>query len=579
MSKRIFAAIFGTAIIVLTLSLALVLGSVYSYYSGQYSKELRSDIVYLSDGVETEGIQYLERVRAQDPTDKVRVTWIAEDGTVIYDSRADASKMENHSDRPEVKEALKNGTGIRSRYSKTLSVQTHYYAQKLSDGTVLRVAVDQHTWFSNILGNWLAVIAVLLAAVAISAVIAYRLSHRIIDPLNSIDLEDPMDTDVYEEMQPLLRRLANQKKQIEKQVDDMQQQQREFTAITDNMTEGLIVINAKNEVLSCNTSALEILNAEKPEGSTNILELTRNRVVRDAVETASEGKHCEQPMTLGNRVYSVISAPVYVNGAEGIPEDGSDAKEEDIKGAVLVFIDTTEKEERDRLRREFAANVTHELKTPLTSVMGFAELMKSGLVKPEDTGAIAGKIYDEARRLLSLIDDILHLSRLEETDSDQKVENVDVTQEILDIIQRLSAVAAKNDISVVYQGSDIKVDTILQVLDEVLYNIVENAIKYNVRGGSVTIDTGIGDGREYISVADTGIGIPADEQDRIFERFYRVDKSHSDVIEGTGLGLAIVKHGINVMGAELKIDSRPGKGTTMTILFGRHDKSTNENNK
>ncbi|MGI6206411.1 MAG: ATP-binding protein [Anaerovoracaceae bacterium] len=562
MSKRIFAAIFGTASIVLLLSLALVLGSVYSYYSNQYSKELRSDIVFLSDGVENEGISYLQRVSDEDEVQNIRITWIASDGTVLFDNKADASTMGNHANRPEVQEALENGYGSGSRYSKTLSVQTHYYAKELDDGTVLRVAVDQNTWVSGIRGNFTAILAVLLAAIAISAAISYRLSHRIIDPLNNIDLDNPTDTDVYEELQPLLRRLDNQQKQIAKQVDDIQQQQREFTAITDNMTEGLIVINAKNELLSCNTSALEILNAEKPEGKTNILELTRNSVVRDAVETAAEGKHCEQPMKLGDRVYSVISAPVYVNGGNG--ESGA---KEDIKGAVLVFIDTTEKEERDRLRREFAANVTHELKTPLTSVMGFAELMKSGLVKAGDTKEIAGKIYDESRRLLSLIDDILHLSRLEEMDPDQKIEEVDLKEESLDVIQRLSTVAANNNISVVYDGGDIKVDTIPQVLDEIVYNIVENAIKYNVPDGSVTIDVGIRDGRKYLSVADTGIGIPQSEQDRIFERFYRVDKSHSDVIEGTGLGLAIVKHGIKVIGAELKVESRPGEGTTMTIWF------------
>ncbi|MDD7408876.1 MAG: histidine kinase dimerization/phospho-acceptor domain-containing protein [Anaerovoracaceae bacterium] len=562
MNKRIFAAIFTTAIIVLTLSLSLVLGSVYTYYSGQYSQELRTDIAYLSDGVEREGLPYLQRISDEEAANKVRITWIDTDGAVLFDNKADVSTMENHADRPEIKNAMKTGKGSGSRYSKTMSVETHYYAQKLDDGTVLRISVDHHTWLSNIMGNFTAVLAVILAAIAISAVVAYRVSHRIIDPLNSIDLENPMDTDVYEELQPLLRRLANQNEQIEKQVDDLSQQQREFTAITNNMTEGLIVINEKNDVLSCNTSALDILNAEKPEGRTNILELTRNSVVREAVETASEGKHCEQSMKLGNRVYSVISAPVYVNGGNG----GSPEKEA-IKGAVLVFIDTTEKEERDRLRREFAANVTHELKTPLTSVMGFAELMKSGLVKAEDTKVVAGKIYDEARRLLSLIDDILHLSRLEETDPEQKIEEVDLTQESLDVIQRLSTVAAKNSISVTYQGKDIKVQTIPQVLDEIIYNIVENAIKYNKPGGSVTIDAGIRDGRPFLSVADTGIGISDDEQERVFERFYRVDKSHSDVIEGTGLGLAIVKHGVRVIGAELEMESEKNVGTTMTILF------------
>lgn len=570
MSKRIFAGIFGTSILVLALSLMLVLGTVYAYYSDQYESQLKTETQYVTAGTETDGLDYLKDISDKSSDDANRITWIDGNGVVLYDSKSDVSKMENHRDREEVKEAVEYGSGDSSRYSKTLSVKTHYYAERLSNGTIIRLAVDQNSWISNILGSMKAILAVILAAAALSVLIAYRLTVRITRPLNEISLSDG-DTEepegVYDELEPLISRISSQRKQIAENIEEIRRQQDDFNKIIDNMEEGLIVLDHRNTVLSCNSSAADILDADRDAIGRNVLELTLNRTVRDAVDEASRGGSGGMTMEIGERVYSVIYTPVLSSDSQEASENEDSTDKTVIRGTVLVILDTTEREERDRLRREFTANVTHELKTPLTSVLGYSEIMKSGLARPEDTKQIAGKIHDEAERLLNMIDDILKLSRLEENGATGEREEVDLADVSGDVIKRLSDKAENMEVTVSQDGESAEVNTIRSVADEMIYNVVENAVKYNKAGGSVIVTTGKNGEGSYVRVTDTGTGISEADQKRVFERFYRGDKSHSSQVEGTGLGLAIVRHGAEVTGAHIAMKSQPGRGTEVTIVF------------
>ena len=547
MTKRIFRAIFLVALAVFVAGTALTMGAVYRYYSGVYEAQIQEEASYLSSAVEKMGLSYLEGLDRGSH----RITWIAGDGTVLFDNAADEAAMENHGDREEIQEALSGGVGESERYSSTLSERSYYYALALSDGSVLRVSGEQYTVLSLVVSIWYYILLVLLAALALSLFLASRISRAIIRPLNEIDLEHPEDGEPYEELSPLLGRIAAQNRQIRAQLDEMRTKQQEFATITENMNEGLLVIDRETAVLSYNTAALRLLGASRVEGS--VFSLNRSQQFRHAVDQSLRGSHSQALMELAGRTYQLIANPVY--------------EREKVVGAVLMLLDVTEREEREKLRREFTANVSHELKTPLTSISGFAELMKNGMVKSEDIPRFAGNIYNEAQRLITLVGDIIRLSQLDEGTTGLEKESVDLAEVARSAVERLRGAALQRGVTLETRLESAPMEGSPQILDEMVYNLCDNAIKYNRAGGSVTVTVGSAGGRPVLTVADTGIGIPYGEQSRVFERFYRVDKSHSKEIGGTGLGLSIVKHGAAYHGAQVELESAPGEGTTVRVRF------------
>ena len=547
MTKRIFRAIFLVALAVFVAGTALTMGAVYRYYSGVYEAQIQEEASYLSSAVEKMGLSYLEGLDRGSH----RITWIAGDGTVLFDNAADEAAMENHGDREEIQEALSGGVGESERYSSTLSERSYYYALALSDGSVLRVSGEQYTVLSLVVSIWYYILLVLLAALALSLFLASRISRAIIRPLNEIDLEHPEDGEPYEELSPLLGRIAAQNRQIRAQIEEMRTKQQEFATITENMNEGLLVIDQETEVLSYNNAALRLLGAARVEGS--VFSLNRSEQFRQAVDTSLQGSHSQALMELSERTYQLIANPVH--------------ERDRVVGAVLLLLDVTEREEREKLRREFTANVSHELKTPLTSISGFAELIKSGMVKAEDIPHFAGNIYSEAQRLITLVGDIIRLSQLDEGTTGLEKESVDLAEVAQAAAERLADAAGQRDIAVDLRLESAVIQGNPQILDEMVYNLCDNAIKYNKDHGRITLTVSAGGGHPVLSVSDTGIGIPYADQRRVFERFYRVDKSHSKEIGGTGLGLSIVKHGAAYHNAQVELESVPGQGTTVRVLF------------
>ena len=549
MRHRIFRSIFLVALGVLLASLVLIFGAMYRYFSDVYADELRGEAALLASAVEEMGGQELERL----DTGAHRVTWIDSDGTVLYDNQADAGAMDNHADRQEVISALHAGVGEAVRYSDTMSRKTVYCAVRLSDGTVLRLAGSQYTAWSLVLDTGHYIVLIIAAALLLGWLLSSRVSRALIQPINAIDLDHPEQADTYEELTPLLDRLCRQKRQLQDQIDILAHKQQEFTTITENMREGLLVIGPGGQVLSYNTSALRLLGASGVTGHPHVFTLNRSEHFRDTVEKALAGEHSETLMPMGSRIYQLMANPVRQDGR--------------VAGAVVMLMDVTEREERDRLRREFTANVSHELKTPLTSISGFAEIMQNGLAREEDMRRFAGNIYQEAQRLITLVGDIIRLSQLDEQTAPRERVEVDLAAAARAVADRMEEAARRQEVTLSCQLSPAPVHGSPQILDEMIFNLCDNAIKYNVPGGSVTLSTAVVDGHPTLTVADTGIGIPYRDQDRVFERFYRVDKSHSREIGGTGLGLSIVKHGAAYHNARVKLSSTPGKGTVVQIVF------------
>ena len=547
MTKRIFRSIFLVALAVFIAGTALIMGALYSYFSGVYEEQIQEEASYLSTAVEEMGLDYLEGLESGSH----RITWVGSDGTVLFDSAANEDRMENHLDREEIQEAMNGGTGESERYSSTLSQRSYYYALALSDGSVLRVSGEQYTVLSLVVSIWYYILLVLVAALALSLFLASRVSKAIIRPINEIDLEHPEEGDTYEELAPLLGRIAAQNRQIRAQIDEMKTKQQKFATITENMNEGLLVIDQETEVLSYNNAALRLLGASKVEGS--VFSLNRSEQFRHAVDQALHGQHSFDLMELSDRTYQLIANPVYEHGK--------------VVGAVLLLLDVTEREERDKLRREFTANVSHELKTPLTSISGFAELMKNGMVKSEDIAHFAGNIYNEAQRLIVLVGDIIRLSQLDEGTTGLEKSQIDLAEITKAVVDRLHSAAEQRGITFDLQLESAMVQGNAQILDEMVYNLCDNAIKYNRDQGKVRVSVSPNAGHPKLVVSDTGIGIPYADQARVFERFYRVDKSHSKEIGGTGLGLSIVKHGAAYHDAKVELESVPGKSTTVQVLF------------
>ena len=549
MTATLFRTSMAVAVSVMVLSIALFMGMLYQYFSDQMMTELESETWLVSRGVELDGMDYLNGLHTTS-----RVTWVAADGTVLYDNEADASTMENHADREEIREALTSETGTAQRFSSTLSEQTLYVTQRLSDGTVIRLASAQKTVGLLLISMIQPILIILVLSLLLSAVLASRLSKGLIKPILNLDLEHPEECETYDELTPLLSRLKRQNDTIQQQMDLLKQRQTEFAALTDNMSEGFLLLDRQGHVLSHNSGALRLLGVEEPEGEVNVLVLNREEPFRQAVDEALAGRRSQQLLHLNGRYCRLLANPVLADGKPA--------------GAVLVLLDVTEQEQREELRREFTANVSHELKTPLTSISGIAEIMQSGMVKPEDVQGFAGDIYQEAQRLIALVEDIIRLSRLDEGAESLERVPVNLLSLAQDVARRLDSAAQKAGVTLKVMGRSVEIPGVPSVLDEMVYNLCDNAIKYNRSGGTVNVTVApAADGAAEISVEDTGIGIPMEDQSRVFERFYRVDKSHSKEIGGTGLGLSIVKHGAALHSAQIHLESQVGKGTSVQLLF------------
>lgn len=542
---------------------AIVLASVMStaVYYNRLEDQMKRDVImearYIETGIELGGTKYLDTLSSKTRgTSQNRITLIGPDGTVLYDNYTNAAAMENHGNRPEVKSAFEKGAGEVTRVSSTLAEKTYYYAIRLSNGDVIRVANTTKSVLSSVTQLLIPMFLVVLCIMLLSMAIAESQTKRIVKPINDLDLDHPEEDHIYDELAPLIGKVEKQRRTIQKQMYTLKAKQREFTAITENMNEGFIVVGKKAEVASYNSSAMRILGVDEQyarENGVNILNFNRSQIFRMAVDEALEGRNSGQNMEIAGRCYQVIANPVTEGG--------------EVTGAIIVILDVTEKQEREELRREFSANVSHELKTPLTSISGYAEIMKNGLVKPEDMKRFSENIYNEAQRMISLIGDIIKLSQLDENQMDIDKAAVDLYLIAEGVVKRLAGHANTQGVTLKLQGSPQVLSGTSQILDEMIYNLCDNGIKYNRQGGSVVVTVGEECGRPYVSVADTGIGIPESDKDRVFERFYRVDKSHSKQIGGTGLGLSIVKHGAIYHNARVEMESQEEVGTTVKLLF------------
>ena len=548
MTKKIFRSTLLVAVCALLASLVLVMGCLYDYFAGLQSQALRDELTLAASGVSQGGENYLDTI----DSNRYRLTWIAPDGTVLYDTQADASTMENHASREEVQQALTTGEGESSRYSQTLLEKTIYVAKRMDDGSVLRICVSQQTLAVLLLGMLQPVLVILLAAVIFSALLAKRLSRRIVEPLNAIDLDHPLEAKAYDEIAPLLGRINRQHEQIDDQLRELQRKTDEFTHITQSMPEGLVLLDNKNVILSINPSASKLFSAQAGCVGQNFLTLDRSTDVSQAIDCARETGHSETRVELSGRIYQFDISRIESAGEK--------------IGAVLLCFDITERETAEQARREFTANVSHELKTPLQGIIGSAELIENGMVKPEDMPRFIGHIRTEAQRLVALIADIIRLSQLDEG-VEMPMENVELLSLAGEVAEDLRAAADKASVTITTDGQSSIVFGVRRLLYEMLYNLCDNAIKYNRPGGSVRIHVENREQEAAISVLDTGIGIAPEHQSRIFERFYRVDKSHSKASGGTGLGLSIVKHAAMYHGGKVALESEPGRGTEIRVTL------------
>ena len=550
MTKKIFSSIMLTAACVLLASMITIVGFLRDYFGGIEESGLREELGIAAVGVEDEGTDYLAAL----PDGQRRLTWIAADGSVIYDTNADADSLENHSDREEFKAALASGAGESVRYSNTLMQKTMYTARRLDDGTVLRVSVSTATVGALLLGVTQPMLAVLAAALILSAILAKHISRRVVAPLNELDLEHPLDDSnaAYEELAPVLGRINRQRSQINSQLRELRRRTDEFAQVTGSMREGLVLLNEQGCILSMNPAARNIFAVEGDCAGKDFLTVDRSCDMSAAVRSAMESGHGRLHERHGGRIYQVDVSRIDSDGAA--------------IGTVILVFDVTEQESAEQMRREFTANVSHELKTPLQGIIGSAELIENGMVQPEDMPCFVGHIRAEAQRLVTLIGDIIRLSQLDEGEVLPK-ERLDLLEVAQGAADDLQAEAEKKNVHLSVSGEPAELEGVRQLIYEVAYNLGDNAIKYNVDGGSVSINVSSDGKNAKLTVSDTGIGIAAEDQSRIFERFYRVDKSHSKESGGTGLGLSIVKHAVQYHGGRISMDSAPGKGTSISVIL------------
>lgn len=548
MTKKIFQSILLVAGCVLLASLLIIMGFLYDYFGGVEENQLRDELSLAAAAVEDGGTDYLSRLTA----DRCRLTWIAADGSVLYDTKTDAESLENHASRAEVSQALATGTGESTRYSSTLMEKTMYYAQRLADGTVLRISISRATVGMIAVGMIQPLLIVLIVALIFSGLLARRLSRRIVDPLNSLDLEHPLDNDAYEELSPLLKRIHRQHVEIQTQLRELREKTDEFTQITGSMREGLVLLDEHGSILSINAAAQALFGAGAQCVGRDFLTIERSHEISAAIQAAVTDGHSEARAERAGRVYQF--------DISSITSDGK------LLGTVILAFDITEQEFAERNRREFTANVSHELKTPLQGIIGSAELIENGMVKPDDLPRFVGHIHAEAARLVTLIDDIIRLSQLDEGAA-MPTEPVDLLAVSQEAAENLHDAAAARSVTVSVTGRPAVIPGVRRQIYEIVYNLCDNAIKYNRDGGRVDVTVAADAGGSSITVADTGIGIAPEHQSRVFERFYRVDKSHSKASGGTGLGLSIVKHAVQYHHGRIELESTPGTGTTIRVVF------------
>ena len=548
MTKKIFQSILLVAGAVLLASLLIIMGFLYDYFGGVEENQLRDELSLAAAAVEDGGTDYLSQLTA----DRYRLTWIATDGSVLYDTRTDAESLENHASRAEVSQALATGTGESTRYSSTLMEKTMYYAQRLADGTVLRISISRATVGMIAVGMIQPLLIVLIVALILSGLLARRLSRRIVDPLNGLDLEHPLDNDAYEELSPLLKRIHRQHVEIQTQLRELHERTDEFTQVTGSMREGLVLLDEHGDILSINAAAQALFGADAQCVGRDFLTIERSHEISAAIQAAVADGHSEVRAERAGRVYQF-----------DISRITSDGK---FLGTVILAFDITEQEFAERNRREFTANVSHELKTPLQGIIGSAELIENGMVKPDDLPRFVGHIHAEAVRLVTLIDDIIRLSQLDEGDA-MPTEPVDLLAVSQEAAENLRDAAAARGVTVGVTGQPAVIPGVRRLIYEIVYNLCDNAIKYNRDGGRVDVTVAADADGSSITVADTGIGIAPEHQGRVFERFYRVDKSHSKASGGTGLGLSIVKHAVQYHHGRIELESTPGTGTTIRVVF------------
>ena len=548
MTRRIFRSTLLVGVVVLLAALTLVVGVLYSYFGRVQESQLRDELSLAAVGVTQSGEDYLRQLES----DQYRITWVAADGSVLFDTQADASAMENHAQRQEVRQALAYGEGESSRYSSTLLQKTVYYAKLLPDGTVLRLSSVRVTAGVLMLNMLQPLLLLVIAVLILSGVLAGRLAKRITEPLNRLDLENPLENDTYEELAPLLRRMEHQRRQIDRQMDELKQRAEEFQQITGSMNEGLVLLDENGAILSINPAAQRLLGTDNACVGQDILTVDRDVSLSDGLRTAAQEGHSEFRGRRGGREYQFDISRIQTEGRTA--------------GTVLLVFDVTERAFAEQNRREFTANVSHELKTPLQGIIGSAELLENGMVKQEDVPRFVGHIRSEAQRLVTLIGDIIRLSQLDEGEP-MPTETVDLLEVTREAAENLQTAAAARDVTVTVEGQPAELEGVRRLLYEIVYNLCDNAIKYNVTGGRVDLSVSCTGGTAAVMVRDTGIGIPADQQDRVFERFYRVDKSHSKASGGTGLGLSIVKHAVQYHHGVIELKSELGKGTEISVTF------------
>lgn len=558
MTKRIFNAVWSVTICVLIAASLIFLGVLYNYFTNMEQAQLRAEIDMVTQGVSSQGKNYLNEL----DLDNVRVTWIDEDGDVIYDNESDSSKMENHLRREEIREAKENGTGESSRYSTTLTEKYLYCAKLLDDGTVIRLAIAENSIIGLILSMLQPLCVIIFIALVLSVFIASRASKSIVKPLNNLNLEEPLENKEYDELSPLLRKLVYQQNEIKEQTITLRQKKQEFDSVTSDMSEGIMLLSKELNILSINEAAVKILELEDDCIGLFVLSVYRGAHIQQLLKKALEGYHSDTIAEINERKYQFNANPVISDG--------------EVSGIAVLILDVTEKEELEKMKREFTANVSHELRTPLHTISGCAELMANGMVKESDMPQFADQIYSESQRMIKLVEDIIQLSRLDEGAADLSKTEVDIKDVAENAVKSLQPKAEENNVKLSLSGESSVIDGVPGLIYEIIYNLCDNGIKYNRENGEVNVS--LKSDRNYVTltVSDTGIGIPKEHRERIFERFYRVDKSHSKETGGTGLGLSIVKHAAQIHNAEITLESECGKGTAITVKFRAHKNAADE---
>lgn len=551
MTRKIFTAIISVAVISIAFCCIFLVSILHSYFNGIVFAELKNEAEFISAGISAHGDSYIEEIQQFSN----RITVITPDGVVVYDSKADEKNLDNHIDREEIKEALENGEGRSSRYSNTFNNSTLYYALKMKDGRIVRVSVETDSVWSLMLGVLQPMSVITVLAIILAAVLSTAIAKHIITPINQIDLNNPEQDEPYEELAPLMKKIRIQNKSIRNQMKELKRKQEEFSIITESMSEGFLIIDGKTEILSYNSAALTLLGVSREDAAKakSVLSLNRSEEFRNAVDLSLNGEHNEQTLTSGAAIYRILANPVFYDS--------------EVTGVIILIFDVTEKEQREQLRQEFTSNVSHELKTPLTTIYGISDMLAGGIVKADDVKGFSETIRSEAERMITLINDIIKLSQLDENNASLEKCEVDLYKTAQSAAERLEHTAEKADVSIFVTGEEQIVNGVPAIIEEIIYNLSENAIKYNRTGGKVVITVESRMGKPTVCVEDTGIGIPPEHLNRVFERFYRVDKSHSRRIGGTGLGLSIVKHGAAFHGASIKLESTENVGTKVTVTF------------